>query len=65
MANTDTQITIRGIAELIDQHKLEAFVDQRYHWKSLSPSDQKKMARELYQLRAFLYPYGWEQNNKD
>ena len=54
MANTDTQITIRGIAELIDQHKLEAFVDQRYHWKSLSTNDQMKMARELLELRAFL-----------
>jgi hypothetical protein len=57
VVKTDTQTTISGSAQLIDQRKLEAFVDQRYHWKSLSPTDQTKMARELYQLRAFLYSY--------
>jgi len=48
------QTTTAEAVKTIEQDRLEAFVDQRYHWKSLSPSDQQKMARELLSLRAFL-----------
>lgn len=53
MAKTDTRITTGGNAEKIDQHVLETFVSGKFHWQGLSPEDQKKMARELLDARAF------------
>jgi hypothetical protein len=49
-----TQTTTSGNVP-INQKRLEDFVHQRYHWKSLSTDEQLQMARELLELRAFLF----------
>lgn len=38
-------------ADLIPQDRLEAFINNKYHWKGLTPTDQMKIAKELYALR--------------
>ncbi len=35
----------------IPQDRLEKFINGKYHWKALTPSDQMKVAKELYLLR--------------
>jgi len=35
----------------ISQDRLEKFVNGKYHWRALTPTDQMKVARELYLLR--------------
>jgi hypothetical protein len=37
--------------EPIDDEMLDSFVDQRYHWKTLTPVNQMKIAVELKKLR--------------
>jgi len=37
--------------EKIPQDRLEKFINGKYHWKALTPSDQMKIAKELYLLR--------------
>jgi hypothetical protein len=53
MVTQDTPITMAESAK-VEQRRLEIFASQQYHWKSLSHTDQMKMARELLQFRAFL-----------
>ena len=38
-------------SDKIPQDRLEKFINGKYHWKALTPSDQMKVARELYLLR--------------
>ena len=38
----------------IQQSKLETFVSGKFHWKSLTPTDQKAMAVELLKARLLL-----------
>lgn len=40
--------------EPVPQERLEAFVANRYDWRSLSPDDQKSMAFELIRSRYLL-----------
>jgi hypothetical protein len=35
----------------IDDDMLDSFVSQRYHWKTLTPANQMKIAVELKKLR--------------
>lgn len=35
----------------IPQDRLEKFINGKYHWKALTPTDQMKVAKELYLLR--------------
>lgn len=37
--------------EVIPQDRLEKFINNKYHWKALTPSDQMKVAKELYAFR--------------
>jgi len=38
-------------AEQVDDRALEMFVNQKYHWKSLIPSQQRAIAVELLRHR--------------
>ena len=38
-------------ADRIPQDRLESFINNKYHWKGLTPTDQMKIAKELYALR--------------
>ena len=38
-------------SDKIPQDRLEKFINGKYHWKALTPSDQMKVAKELYLLR--------------
>lgn len=38
----------------ITQRKLETFVSGKFHWKGLTPTDQKAMAVELLKARLLL-----------
>ena len=38
-------------SDKIPQDRLEKFINGKYHWKALTPSDQMKVAKELYLSR--------------
>jgi len=38
-------------AEIVDDRALELFVNQKYHWKSMLPSQQRAVAVELLRHR--------------
>jgi len=40
-----------GQDSLVSTDRLEKFVSNRFHWKALTSSDQKKMAAEILRLR--------------
>jgi len=58
MATTETNRSREALTRLslddkdkIPQDRLEKFINGKYHWKALTPTDQMKIAKELYLLR--------------
>jgi hypothetical protein len=39
------------VQDRIPQDRLEKFISGKYHWRGLTPSDQMRIAVELYALR--------------
>lgn len=40
-----------GHGEIVSTDRLEKFVNNTFHWRGLTSSDQKKMAAEILRLR--------------
>tara|TARA_R100000951_G_scaffold98981_2_gene89142 strand:+ start:324 stop:539 length:216 start_codon:yes stop_codon:yes gene_type:complete len=40
-----------GYGEIVSTDRLEKFVNNTFHWRGLTSSDQKKMAAEILRLR--------------
>jgi hypothetical protein len=47
----DIVLSLLDSEEVISQERLESFINNKFHWKSLTPFDQMKMAKELYAYR--------------
>ena len=44
----DIVLSLLDSEEVISQERLESFINNKFHWKSLTPFDQMKIANELY-----------------
>ena len=47
----DIVLSLLDSEEVISQERLESFINNKFHWKSLTPFDQMKIAKELYTYR--------------
>ena len=47
----DIVLSLLDSEEVISQERLESFINNKFHWKSLTPFDQMKIAKELYAYR--------------
>ena len=47
----DIVLSLPDSEEVISQERLESFINNKFHWKSLTPFDQMKIAKELYAYR--------------
>lgn len=47
----DAVLAILEADTTIPQERLESFINNKYHWKALTPADQMRVAKELYAYR--------------